>query len=160
MLLCLQGACPVRVNSVSYVIVTHFLQTRLRCKCKDKFKMYNYYRYSLYIRYLWWSSCSDLTNTVSSQSHTRGCGSATQLPRINVAPLPRPLVFRTMGRRRHRKLFYCYMFGRLYCSYVTKMMQLLYSAPAPYVHAHLMPQMTILNSHFLGGAKFRLNALF
>ena len=40
-------------------------------------------------------------------------------------------------------------------------MQLLYSAPAPYVRArvwraHLMPHVTILNSHFLGGAKFRL----
>ena len=42
-------------------------------------------------------------------------------------------------------------------------MQLLYSAPAPYVRArvrraHLMPHVTILvlNSHFLGGAKLRL----
>ena len=39
-------------------------------------------------------------------------------------------------------------------------MQLLYSAPAPYVRAcvrraHLMPHVTILNSHFLGGAKLR-----
>ena len=35
-------------------------------------------------------------------------------------------------------------------------MQLLYSAPASYVRAHLMPHVTILNSHFLGGAKLRL----
>ena len=40
-------------------------------------------------------------------------------------------------------------------------MQLLYSAPAPYIRArvrraHLMPHVTILNSHFLGGAKLRL----
>ena len=35
-------------------------------------------------------------------------------------------------------------------------MQLLYTAPAPYVRVHLMPHMTILNSHFLGGAKLRL----
>ena len=40
-------------------------------------------------------------------------------------------------------------------------MQLLYSAPAPYVRArvrraHLMPHVTILNSHFLVGAKLRL----
>ena len=34
---------------------------------------------------------------------------------------------------------------------------LLYSAPAPYVRAHLMPHVTILNSHFLGGAKLRLD---
>ena len=34
-------------------------------------------------------------------------------------------------------------------------MQLLYSAPAPYVRA---PHVTILNSHFLGGAKLRLRA--
>ena len=32
-------------------------------------------------------------------------------------------------------------------------MQLLYSAPA---RAHLIPHVTILNSHFLGGAKLRL----
>ena len=37
-------------------------------------------------------------------------------------------------------------------------MQLLYSAPAPYVRAraHLIPHVTIQNSHFLGGAKLRL----
>ena len=40
-------------------------------------------------------------------------------------------------------------------------MQLLYSAPAPYVRArvrraHLLPHVIILNSHFLGGAKLRL----
>ena len=35
-------------------------------------------------------------------------------------------------------------------------MQLLYSAPAPYVRAHLMPHVTILNSHFWGGAKLQL----
>ena len=37
-------------------------------------------------------------------------------------------------------------------------MQLLYSAPAPQVRAHLMPHVTILNrsSHFFGGAKLRL----
>ena len=39
---------------------------------------------------------------------------------------------------------------------MTKIMQLLYSAPAPYVRMHLMPHVTILNSHFWGGAKLRL----
>ena len=34
--------------------------------------------------------------------------------------------------------------------YTTKIMQLLYSAPAPCVRAQLMPHVTILNSHFLG----------
>ena len=48
-------------------------------------------------------------------------------------------------------------FGRLYCSHTTKIMQLLYSAPAPYVRAHLMPHVTILNSHFWGGAKLRFD---
>ena len=37
-------------------------------------------------------------------------------------------------------------------------MQLLYSAPAPYVRVHLMPHVTILNSHFWGGAKLRLSS--
>ena len=35
-------------------------------------------------------------------------------------------------------------------------MQLLYSAPAPCMRAHLMPHVTILYSHFLGGAQLRL----
>ena len=39
-------------------------------------------------------------------------------------------------------------------------MQLLYSAPAPYVRAHLMPHVTILNSHFLDGAKLRLDVFY
>ena len=101
----------------------------------------------LYIHYQWWSSCSDLTNTLRLRSHEGRRGSAMKLPRINVAPVPRHLVFRTMGRR-HRKLSSYYTFGRLYCgvaSYTTKIMQLLYSAPAPYERAHLMPHVTILN---------------
>ena len=80
------------------------------------------------------------------------------LPRINVAPVPRPLVFRTMGRR-HRKLSSCYTFGRLYstrqklCScYILR----LRSARALRARAHLVPHVTILNSHFLGGAKLQL----
>ena len=35
-------------------------------------------------------------------------------------------------------------------------MQLLYSAPALGPRTHLMPHVTILNSHFWGGAKLRL----
>ena len=39
-----QGARPARTDSVSYVIVIYALLTdyRLRCKCKYRFKMYNY----------------------------------------------------------------------------------------------------------------------
>ena len=37
---CGHGARPAHANSLSYVIVTHFRQTRLRCKCNDQFKMY------------------------------------------------------------------------------------------------------------------------
>ena len=33
---CGYGVHPARANSVSYVIVTHFLPTALRCKCKDQ----------------------------------------------------------------------------------------------------------------------------
>ena len=120
---------------------------RLDCAANAKISLI---RCSLYIRYQWWSSCSDLTNTVRSRSQERRRGSAaTHI----CSAVPRPLVFRTMGRR-HRKLSSCYTLGRLY--WTTKIMQLLYSAPAPQVRAHLMPHVTILNSHFWGGAKLRL----
>ena len=86
-------------------------------------------------------------------------GRRGSLPRINVAPVPRTLVFRTMGRR--DRIFKpaafllhvrpTVLYTRLY---TTKIMQLLYSAPA-YVRAHLIPHVTILNSHFWGGAKLR-----
>ena len=85
----------VKQLSASYVLL-RTLKTRLRCNAKV-----NVYRYSLYTRYQWWS-CSDLTNTVRSRSQARKRGSATQLPRINVAPVRRPLVFRTMEKR-HRE---------------------------------------------------------
>ena len=110
-------AAPYRVGTahvprVRTAFHTLSLRTtdRLDCAANAKINL----RYSLYIRYQWWSSCSDLTNTVRSRSHARRRGSATSLPRINVVPVPRPLVFRTMGRR-HRKLSSCYTFGRLYC---------------------------------------------
>ena len=51
-----------------------------------------------------------------------------------------------MGRR-HRKPSSCYTLGRLYCSYTTKIMQLLYSAPAPYVRNEYRTSMVILQSH-------------
>ena len=118
------------------------------------------YRYSLYTRYQWWSSCSDLNNKVRSRSQARRRGSGTYLPRINVAPVPRPRVFRTMGRRYKKfKQAVFFLHVRPTVLYMTKIMQLLYSAPAPgrptCARAHLMPHVTILNSHFLGGAKLR-----
>ena len=78
----------------------------------------------------------------------------------HVAPEPRPLVFRTMGRG-HRKFKQAVFLLHVQPAvlYMTKIMQLLYSAPAPYLRiarAHLMPHVTIVNSHFLGGAKLRL----
>ena len=61
-LVCVWGMVYVRVGTAhvpraNSVIVTrtHSLQTRLRCKCKDQFKMYIVI---IYIRYQWWSSCS------------------------------------------------------------------------------------------------------
>ena len=75
---------------------------------------------------------------------------------MTITPVPRPLVIRTMGRR-HRKfkqaVFLLHV--RLTVLYTTKSMQLLYSAPARAIRARART-VTILNSHFLGGAKLRL----
>ena len=108
------------------------------------------------------SSCSDLNNTVRSRSQERRRGSAT-LPRINVALAPRPRVFRTMERR-HRKfkqaVFLLHV--RPTILHMTKIMQLhIYCACArrPRPRALDAPRhVTILISHFLGGAKLRLSS--
>ena len=146
---CCSTACHTRAGTarahalhVQTAFRTLLLRThnRLDCAANAKINL----RYSLYTRYQWWSSGSDLTNTVHSRSQARRRGSATQLPCINVAPVPRPLVFRTMGRR-HRKckqaVFSCYTFGRLYCTDKN------YAAAIA---------RALANSHFFGGAKLRL----
>ena len=90
----------VRARRVGTAFRTLSLRTfdRLDCAANAKINL----RHSLYIA---WSSCSDLTNTVHSRiepgekawlSAIRSCDA------INVAPVPRHLVFKTMGRR-HRK---------------------------------------------------------
>ena len=119
------------------------------------------------MRYQWWDSCSHLTNTVRSKPGEKAWlryVAATQ----KCSAVPRPLVFRAMGRR-HRKLSSCYTLGRADCTGRQKLCschilrlrppQVLGAAPrcaraldAPRDHTILL----LLNSNFLGGAKLRL----
>ena len=78
----------------------------------------------------------------------------------HVAPEPRPLVFRTMGRG-HRKFKQAVFLlhvqpAVLYIHDKNYAAAIFCALLANCAHAHLMPHVTILNSHFLGGAKLRL----
>ena len=66
-----------RVQTAFRALLLHTFG-RLDCAANAKIN-YDMYRYSLYTRYQWWSSCSDLTNTVRSRSQTRRRGSATYI---------------------------------------------------------------------------------
>ena len=83
--LCMRHGCcmPRRVGTahVPRVRTALLLRTfdRLDCAANAKItlKRIYVYRCSLYIRYQWWSSCSDLTNTARSRSQARRRGTAT-----------------------------------------------------------------------------------
>ena len=95
---------------------------RLDCVANVKINL----RHSLYIA---WSSCSDLTNSAPGEKAWLRYVAATQ------TPVPRPLVFRTMGRR-HRKfkqaVFLLHVWPTLYC---TRQKFCSCCACAPYVRA-------------------------